>query len=214
MNFRLQKHAAGALADTAADALVVIAAGDAPDTALDPRVASLVSDAVASGDFVFKAGRTLYLHRPAGLKAARLVVAAAGGDTPKAFKKALVAALGVLKDLGARDVAVAASCSLSAAHAEAAVAAASDVRYVYRHTKPSAPKEGALARLTLLVAVTAASACAAVRLHDAATATSRAPRSLSTPSAATSAFLNALGVSPPAAATTRRAAFRPAGRCR
>ena len=152
MDFRLQKYAPGAVADTAADALVVIAAGDAPDAALDPRVASLVSDAVASGDFVFKAGRTLYLHRPAGLKAARLVVAAAGGDTPKAFKKALVAALGVLKDLGARDVAVAASCSLSAAHAEAAVTAASDVRYVYRHTKPSAPKEGALARLTLLVA--------------------------------------------------------------
>ncbi len=152
MDFRLQKSAADALADTAADALILIVTGDAPDASLDARLASLVSDAVASGDFAFKPGRTLYLHRPAGVKATRLVVAAAGGDTPKAFKKALVAALGVLKDLGARHVAVATTCSLNAAHAEAAVLAASDVRYVYRHTKPSAPQEGALARLTLLVA--------------------------------------------------------------
>ena len=152
MDFRLQKSAAGAVADTAADALIVIASGEAMDASLDARVASLVTDAVASGDFGFKVGRTLYLHRPAGVKAARLVVAAAGGETPKAFKKALVTALGVLKEMGARHVAVCATCSLSESHAEAAVTAASDVHYVYRYTKPSAPKEGALAKLTLLVA--------------------------------------------------------------
>ena len=151
MDFRLQKTPPDALAATAADALIVVTAGDA-GSALDPRVASLVADALASGDFAHKAGRTLYLHRPAGLKAARLVVAAAADATPKAFKMALAAALGVLKDLGARDVAVAASFPLGELHAEAAVTAASDARYVYRHTKPSAPKEGALAKLTLLVA--------------------------------------------------------------
>ena len=152
MDFRLQKSAANAVAETVADALIVIAGGDAPKALADARIAALVSDAVASGDFAFKAGRTLYLHRAAGVTAPRLVVAAAAGETPKAFRKALSAALGVLQELGARHVAVAASFKLGTAHAEAAVLAASEARYVYRHTKPSAPKERALARLTLLAA--------------------------------------------------------------
>jgi leucyl aminopeptidase len=152
MDFRLHKSAPGAVAETAADALIVIVAGDTPQALPDARIAALVRDALASGDFSFKSGRTLYLQRAAGVAAPRLVVAAAGGETAKAFKKALGAALGVLKELGARHVAVAASFELGAIHAEAAVLAASDARYVYRHTKPSAPKEGALAKLTLLVA--------------------------------------------------------------
>ena len=151
MDFRLRKSAPDAVADIAADALIVVATSAEQGT-LDARVAALVGDAVASGDFAYKAGRTLYLHRPAGLAAARLVVAAAADASPKAFKKALAAALGVLKDLGAREVAVAASFAIGESHAEAAVVAASDARYVYRHTKPSAPKDGALARLTLLAA--------------------------------------------------------------
>ncbi len=152
MDFRLQKAAADAIAATACDALIVVAGGDSADTLADARIAALVRDAVAGGDFAFKAGRTLLLHRAQGVAAPRLVVAAAGGETPKAFKKALGAAFGVLKEMGARHVAVAASFGLAAAHAEAAVLAASDARYVYRHTKPSAPKDGALAKLTLLVA--------------------------------------------------------------
>ena len=151
MDFRLQKHALGELADAAADALVLIVAGE-PGATLDARVSALLTEAVGAGDFAFKPGRTLYLHRPPGLKAARLVVAAAGDDSAKAFRKALAAALVVLKDLGARHVAVAALGPLGEAHAEAAVTAACEARYVYRHTKPSAPKDGALARLTLLCA--------------------------------------------------------------
>ncbi len=152
MDFRLQKSAGGTLADTAADALIVIVAGENLDALLDARITAIVTEAVSAGDFALKGGRTLYLHRPAGVKAARLVVSAASGESAKAFRKALSASLAALKDLGARHVAVAASCSLGDAHAEAAVMAASDARYVYRHTKPSAPKEGALAKLTLLCA--------------------------------------------------------------
>jgi leucyl aminopeptidase len=152
MDFRLRKTDVNALADTAADALIVIVAGDKPEPALDARIASIVTEAVDAGDFAFKVGRTLYLHRPAGVKAARLVVAAAGDESAKAFRKALAAALGVLKDLGARHVALAATWSLSDAHVEAAVTAANDARYIYRHTKPSAPKDGALAKLTVLCA--------------------------------------------------------------
>ena len=38
----------------------------------------LLDEAVAAGDLPLKAGRTLYLHRPAGMKAARCVVGVAG----------------------------------------------------------------------------------------------------------------------------------------
>jgi len=152
MDFRHQISAPEALAGMDVDALVLIVVGDSSDPALDTAVAGLVADAVKSGDFEFKSGRTLYLHRPAGLKAARLVVAAATAATPKAFKKAVVAALGQLKSLGARHVAVSAPFALTADHAEALATAAADAVYQYRHTKPSAAADAAIDKLTLLCA--------------------------------------------------------------
>ncbi len=135
-----------------ADALLLVVCGDAAPAALAPIAAALVAEAVKSGDFQFKPGRTLYVHRPAGMAAARLVVVAAADDTPKAFKKALAAALGVVKGLGAKHVAVAAPFALTADHAEALVTAAADATYLYRHTKPSAAADSVIARLTLLCA--------------------------------------------------------------
>jgi len=150
MDFRQQNSSAQDLADAAADALVLVVSGEAVDAALDKRLGKLVEEAVAAGDFQFKAGRTLYLHRPAGVKASRLVIAAAANGTPKAFKAAVAAALGALKKLGAKHVAVAATCELSADHAEALVTAVGDATYLYRHTKPSAPKAPAIDKVTLL----------------------------------------------------------------
>jgi leucyl aminopeptidase len=150
MDFHNQVSALDALAGVAADALVLVVVGEALDPTLDKTVAGLVSEAVASGDFKFKAGNTLYLHRPAGLKAARLVVAAAANATPKAFKKAASAALAQLKGLGARHVAVSAPFALTAEHAEALVTAAADATYLYRHTKPSANADAVIAKVTLL----------------------------------------------------------------
>jgi leucyl aminopeptidase len=154
MDFRHLVSSPAALASVAADALVVVVAGESVDGSLDGAVRALIDDAVAQGDFRFKAGRTLYLHRPAGLKAARLVVAAAGGDSVKAFKTALAHALGGLKNLGARHVAVALAgeAEVGAAHAEALAAAAADATYVYRHTKPSAQPAPAMARFSLVCA--------------------------------------------------------------
>jgi leucyl aminopeptidase len=152
MDFRHQISAPEALAAVACDALVLVVRLTGVDARVDPIVASLVADAVQAGDFQFKADRSLYLHRPAGLKAGRLVVATAADDTPKAFRKTLAAALGLLKDRGARRVDVAAPFSLAAEHAEALVAAASDATYLYRHTKPSAPAAALIERLTLLCA--------------------------------------------------------------
>ena len=151
MDFRLQVAAPDALASVACDALVLAVGSDAADAALDARIAPLLADALKSEDFQCKAGRSLYLHRPDGVKARRLLLVAAPGGTPKAFRAAVAAAVGQLKSGSAAHVAVAASgLELGEAHAEAFVAAVGDALYTYRHTKPSAPKASPLARATLL----------------------------------------------------------------
>ena len=100
MDFRHQIAAAGALSGIATDALLVVVHGDAVDAALDPAIAAIVKDALAHGDFQLKPGRTLYLHRPQGLKAARLVVSAAAGPGGKAFKTAVANGLQALRNDG------------------------------------------------------------------------------------------------------------------
>jgi leucyl aminopeptidase len=152
MDFRHQIASPGALAGVATDALLVVIHGDTVDPALDPAIAAIVKDAVSHGDFQHKAGRTLYLHRPHGLKAARLVVAAAGGPTSKGFRSAVANGLGLLKGGGAKNVTVVAGQpgAVTEEHAEALTAAAAEVVYLYRQTKPSAPAATSLSKFTLL----------------------------------------------------------------
>ncbi|MCW5664200.1 MAG: leucyl aminopeptidase [Piscinibacter sp.] len=152
MEFRHQIAPLDTLANVGCDALLVIVAGEQADAALDAPLAAALADALAQGDFELKAGKTVYLHRPAGVKAARVVFAAAGAASAKAIKAALAAGLGLVKAGGAKHLAVAFSGAgaLDAAPAEALVAAVHDAVYVYRHTKPSAPKAPALAKVSLL----------------------------------------------------------------
>jgi leucyl aminopeptidase len=51
----------------------------------------------SAGDFELKAGQALYLHRVAGVKAARVAVAACGEASAAAWRKALAAGLALLK---------------------------------------------------------------------------------------------------------------------
>jgi leucyl aminopeptidase len=140
MDFRHQVTGRAALAGVQVDALLVVLVGETLDPALDPAVARLVQDAVDQGDLALKKGKALYLHRPAGLKAARFAVAIAADASPKAVKAAAAQALGLVKHGGARAIGIAVvGAPLDAAQAEALVTAASDAAYLYRHTKPSAP---------------------------------------------------------------------------
>ena len=152
MDFRHQISSPDALSSLKADALLLVVTGPALDGQLDPVLSRLLQDAIDQGDYELKAGRTLYLHRPAGVKAPRVVVAYAADPGPKALKTAVVQGLGPLKDRGAKNVAIAVSGGgeLSAAHAEAVVAAASDATYLYRHTKPSAPPASPIASIALV----------------------------------------------------------------
>jgi len=158
MDFRHQISSLDTLSTVACDALLVVVAGEHADKLLDASLAAALADAIAQGDLQLKAGKSVLLHRPGGVKAARVAFAAAGAASPKSIKAALAAGFGLLKSGGSKHVAVALSGAgeLGAAQAEALVAVVGDASYVYRHTKPSAPAPGALAKVTLLCAKTEA----------------------------------------------------------
>jgi len=154
MDFKSVALGTGGLAAVSADALLVVVAGTAMPTDVDAPVASLLRDAVKNGDLELKAGRTLYVHRPSGLKAQRLVLAVAADDSAKSFRSAAATGVAALKGLGVAHVAVAqaGSSRLTEGHAEALASAVADAVYVYRHTKPSAPSAPRLAKVTLACA--------------------------------------------------------------
>ncbi len=151
MDFRHQIATASGLAGVDVDALVLVVA-DVVDPELAAPLADLISAAVADGDLALKKGRSLYLHRPAGVTARRVVVAIAGDNSAKAFKAALADGLAALKTSGAQTLGVALGSAgpVTEAHAEAAMLAAADATYLYTHSKPSATPGWALKSLTLL----------------------------------------------------------------
>ncbi|WP_290870720.1 leucyl aminopeptidase [Aquabacterium sp.] len=150
MDYRSTVAHGPALSQLNADALLLVLTESQATTA-DPVLDQIAKDAIAAGDFALKAGKSLYVHRPAGVKASRLVLLAAADATPKAFKAAVVKGLAHIKDLGVAHAAIAtgAGIALTADHAQSLVLAVADATYVYRHTKPSAPKPGPLKKLTL-----------------------------------------------------------------
>jgi leucyl aminopeptidase len=152
MDFRTQTLAAGGLSAVAADALLVVVTGDAVPASLDGPLAGALQEAVRQGDLALKTGRSLYAHRVAGVKAARVVFAVAGDASAKAFKAAVAAGIGAVKGLGVKQLAVACvgAGTLDDTHAEALVAAVNDAVYLYRATKPSAAEAPKLERVSLL----------------------------------------------------------------
>ena len=124
MDFEFKALTSGGLAAVSADALLIVVGGKEVPRALDKPLAALLDDAVAQGDFEFKANRCLYIHRPAGVTAQRLLFVAAGDASAKAFKAALVAGLAALKTAGVADLAVARvgfDAALDESHARALV---------------------------------------------------------------------------------------------
>ena len=151
MDFKMQVAAAAAWGKVECDALLLIAPAGAAPSGLDKTIAAALDSACAAGDLEWKAGRSLLLHRAAKVQAPRLALSVAADTSPKAFAKAVQAGVALLKSGGARDLAIGlAGASLTDAHAEAAVLAVGEALYVYRHTKPSAPADGALRGAALL----------------------------------------------------------------
>ena len=101
MDFNTHLATPATLSAVAADALLLVLVGDAAPAGLDKTLAALLSTAVSEGDFAFKSGRTLYLHGASGVKARRVVFAAAANGSPKALNKAVGAGVArcVLKSI-------------------------------------------------------------------------------------------------------------------
>jgi leucyl aminopeptidase len=151
MDFRLLHAAPTGLGEVAADALVVLLCGEHAGAVLPKALARAVDDAVAQGDLQLKAGKTLYVHRPAEVKAPRVLFSCSADGSARSVRAAAAAAFAQLKSLGARHAAVAlAGAAWREASAEAVVAAAADAAYLYRHTKPSAAAAPSLARVSLV----------------------------------------------------------------
>jgi leucyl aminopeptidase len=154
MDFKTQVIGSTGLAGVAADALLVLVAGDAEPQSLDKPLADVLTQAVADGDFAYKPGQSLYAHKVPGVRAGRVVFAAMGDGSVKALRKALSLGLVYLKAGGAKTLAVATAggVALQREHAEAVVATVGEAFYVYRATKPSAPQPPKLATVVLLCA--------------------------------------------------------------
>lgn len=169
MDFSHQPLAADDLPRLATDALiVVIGAGALERKALDtPDLPAVLRDALADarqhGDIQPKAGHVLYLHRLAGVQAARVVVAVSADAQPASMRAAFGKALSVLKPLGERQLHVAhvATAGLggwTAAQAESLAMAVGEATYIYSHTKPSAAKPVAWRRIGVIGAAVDAAA--------------------------------------------------------
>ncbi len=145
---------AGSATTVAADALLVIVASAEAAATLEPALADEFARALREGDIDNKPGQVLYAHRVAGVKAARVAFACAGGATARAFRRALAAGLATLKGGGSKSLAVAATGfgPLGASHGEALAVVAAEATYLYRETKPSAPQPSRLKTATLLCA--------------------------------------------------------------
>jgi leucyl aminopeptidase len=153
MDARIQTLAVDKLSSAAADALVLVLAGDSLPANLDPALTTVIKAATKLGDFDLKAGKAVLLHQVAGLKAPRLVLAASGKATVKAGKAALAAALAQVKgrEVGNVALAMVGFGAVDEALIEHAVLALMDATYLYKHTKPSASKDTRVSKAVLLV---------------------------------------------------------------
>ena len=163
MDFKTQVAAPGALSDVATDALLVLVVGTAVPEGLDTPLAEVLAAAVKEGDFAFKPAAMLYVHRVAGVKAARVLFVCAGDGAAKPLRKALAAGVVALKGGGAKQatVAVLGGAGLTAVHGEVLACAVAESLYIYRETKPSAPPEAKLRSVTLLCSKAEVAAVAA-----------------------------------------------------
>jgi leucyl aminopeptidase len=155
MDFKIQVAELKDLRHAEADALLLVVGEGSSPEALGKALGAALSAALKDGDLAYKAGRCLYLHGLSGVKAPRIVFAAAGAASAKAFNAAVTAGLALLKGGGARHLLVASTLpqGIDAAQAQALTAAVGDALYVYRHTKPSAPSASKLQRITLACGV-------------------------------------------------------------
>jgi leucyl aminopeptidase len=162
MDYRFVAADAAAVSTFSADALVLVLTPDQASTGI-AALQTVVTEATKAGDLALKAGRSLFLHRPAGLRVPRALIVVASDASAKGFKSAVGKAIAALKDSGSAHIAFVLADGwplgddLARELAQTLVTAVADATYVYRDTKPSAPKPGALKKISWLGQAAAAS---------------------------------------------------------
>ena len=150
MNVELKTLNAEQAADFAADALLVLVPDAAPKG--DSPMHSMIAQALKGSDLEAGVGKLLTAYRPAGFKAARVVLVRAGQADAASLRKAVAAGVGALKGPGVAHLGLVASLvAIDNAGLRAAIQAVAEASYVFTTTKPSA-KPRALARVSVGVA--------------------------------------------------------------
>ena len=152
MDFKALAIGPTGIAGVAADALLVVVAGNQVPSGLGDVLTALLEQAVKDGDFAFKPGQYLCAYRVAGVKASRVAFVCGGDGGAKAWRKALASGVNALKSGGSKQLVVAlvGDAVLGAGHAQGLVTCVSDTLYQYRATKPSASAAPALVAVSLL----------------------------------------------------------------
>ncbi len=156
MDFELKTLDALRASAEKCDALVVLVPeGFGPGQ--DP-VSRLVAEAVKSGAFEPKPGKSLAAWRPEGVAAGRVLLAGVGDGSARRVQSAVASAVAGLRGAAVKKLAVLLPAGADARAVRAAVSAVSEASYVYVSTK-SKPEGRAIAKV--VVGVADAAACKA-----------------------------------------------------
>jgi leucyl aminopeptidase len=159
MDYRSQVASSPALSSFSTDVLLLVLTPEQSKSG-NPAIDQIVQDAIKAGDLELKAGQSLYVHRPVGLKAPRLALTVAAGSSVRELKAAVarLTAQAKAQPVAHAALALAEGLAFSAELAETVASTFEESLYTYRLTKPSAPKAAKLAKLTVLHAQTDAAA--------------------------------------------------------
>ena len=146
MNFELKAlDLSAASLDKCEALLLLFGAGFKPGK--DP-VSALLAEALKAGDIDTKPGKNLFLYRPNGVAASRLVLAGVGEGSAKDMRQAVTGAMALLKSAKIKKLHVYVAMTPSGAGLRAIVQAVADASYVYTSTK-SEPEGRHLQRLVV-----------------------------------------------------------------
>jgi leucyl aminopeptidase len=142
MDFELKTLTRARLCVEKCDALIVLVAQEAQDSAaVDDPVSQFVSVALKEGDFEAKAGKLLSGYRMAGVVARRVVLAGAGDGSAKSVRTAVLSAVGALKNGNLKRIVITLGAMNSPVRdaVQASVIACGDAAYAYSTTKSRVP---------------------------------------------------------------------------
>jgi leucyl aminopeptidase len=156
MDFELKSLSPTQAAALSVDALLVLVPDAKPAKPSGDALSDLVASATRQGDLEVGLGKQLACYRPAGVKAARVVLVRSGDGAAVSVRKAVSAGMAALKQPGVKKIGLVLSL-LNAGNdsVRAAVSACAEATYVYTTTKPSA-KARALQQVTVGVSDAAA----------------------------------------------------------